>query len=146
MYMETFWYWLLRLSLVVAVVWSRFDAAVISVTIIVGIFTNLGNSSSGISAYSIFNRGCQYLLGDSRAEAVDRELRGHAVVSETQPESPRYLNIPSKFINLPCPCGSGLKAKRCHAMRSVRKPGPSVRAREASGSRDEEFRGFEVVG
>lgn len=144
--METFWNWLLRLSFLVAVVWSRFDAAVISVAIIVGIFTNLGNSASGISAYSIFNRGCQYLLGDSRADAVDRELRGHTVVSDPQPESPGFLNIPSKFINLPCPCGSGLKAKRCHAMRSVRKPGPSLRAREASGSRDDEFTGFEVVG
>jgi len=135
--MDSVWYWLVHISLLLLVAGSRFDAAVISIAIIVGIFSNLGTSSrSSFSAYSIFNKGCQFLLGEARPEAVDRELRGSGGVSREQlaQEASVFsskLNIPSRFINRPCPCGSGLKAKKCHAQRA---------------SRAEELEGFEVVG
>ena len=112
-------YWILHLSLLAVVIYSRFDAAVISITIIIAIFSNLGTSTSGVSAYSIFNKGCQYLLGDSRPDAIDRQLRGNQNNAGPNQEisiSPnRHLEYPSKFINKPCSCGSGIKAKKCCA-------------------------------
>lgn len=143
--MHSFWYWSVHSVLLAAVVWSGFDAAAISLAIIIGIFCNLGESVSGISAYSIFNKGCQFLLGDSRAEAVDIELRGGAAIPSGRASgsvSPDYWNIPSKFINRECPCGSGLKAKKCHAMRRER-----IRKKSGShiSSEKEDYSGFEVV-
>ena len=117
-------YWVIHLVLAGVVVLSRFDSAVVSVAIIVAIFSNLGESSSPYSAYSIFNKGCQYLLGDTRPDQVDNQLRGGPgiqIAAEGREINSEFINIPPKYINRPCPCGSGLKAKRCHGART--KPG-----------------------
>lgn len=42
---------------------------------IVLIFYNLGERSGGASAYSVFNRGANYLLGDLRLGRIDQQLR-----------------------------------------------------------------------
>lgn len=42
---------------------------------IILIFRNLGERSGGASAYSVFNRGAHYLLGDLRLGRIDQELR-----------------------------------------------------------------------
>jgi hypothetical protein len=139
-------YWLLHLALLFAVVYSGFDTAVISVAIIVTIFSTLGSSSSPYSAYSIFNKGCRYLLGDTRPEQIDRQIRGADGVDQRPQNGSTIMNFPSRFINRPCPCGSGMKAKKCCA--SVR--GRDVRIdRPKRGTRAEyernEFEGFEVI-
>lgn len=115
-------YWGLHVVLLVLVGFSRFDSAVVSVAIIVAIFSNLGVSTSPYSAYSIFNKGCQYLLGDARPDQIDKQLRGGPAIPSATPEgraaNPDFISIPPKFINRPCPCGSGLKAKKCHGART----------------------------
>ncbi len=110
------------------------------------IFSNLGSgdSTSPYSAYSIFNKGCRYLLGEARADILDKQIRGGGGVAERE-EEPRegeYRNFPSKYINRPCPCGSGLKAKKCHANR---KPGIGSSSRSVEKNEDYDFTGFEVV-
>ena len=142
-------YWVTHAFLAAVIMYSRFDAAVISVAIIIGLFSNLGQSSSPYSAYSIFNKGCQYLLGDARPDAIDRQLRGNhgnleAVPDGEPDERLNLIDIPSKFINRPCPCGSGLKAKKCHALR--KDPQTSSRAKKSGGVDDYDFSNFEVVG
>lgn len=146
------WYWLTNLSLLAAVVYARFDSAVISVAVLVGIFTNLGQrSATSVSAYSIFNRGFQRLLGDVQPDAIDRQLRGggSAVpnVSEQDTVSEKdhkFTNFPSKFINRPCPCGSGLKAKKCCA--ASRKQGKTQQTgRVKHDDTNYDFSQFEVL-
>lgn len=143
-------YWIIHILMVSVAVYSAFDPAIISVGIIVSIFCNLGNSSSGISAYSVFNKGCRYLLGDSRAEDVDKQLRGGAGALSSTPREKTHVpanftDIPSKYINRPCPCGSGLKAKKCHGNRGGLSKGISTHRESAAMRDDYDFSGFEVV-
>ena len=142
-------YWIIHVLIVVVTVYSGFDPAVISIGIIITIFCNLGSSSSGVSAYSVFNKGCRYLLGDSRAEDVDRQLRGGAGISPGPRDRPivqaDFTDIPSKYINRPCPCGSGLKAKKCHANRGGSASGTSTNRKTAAARDEYDYSGFEVV-
>jgi hypothetical protein len=139
-------YWLIHVSLLSVIVYSRFDTAVISVALIILVFSNLGTSTSPYSAYSIFNKGCRYLLGEARADDFDRQLRnGPSNMPEkaSSGESEGFLNIPSKYINRPCPCGSGLKAKKCHAKIRV---GSRATSRKQGGIvEDYDTRDFEVL-
>jgi hypothetical protein len=126
-------YWVLHVFLLITVVYFRFDSVVISVAVLIGIFSNLGTRSvDSTSAYSIFNRGFQRLLGDIQPDAIDRQLRGGGAGidhSENGGMEKRPLNMmsnfPSKFINRPCPCGSGLKAKKCCASSNRTRVKPS---------------------
>ena len=144
--MEKRAYWIVHAVLIASVVFSRFDAAVISIALIVAIFSNLGSSESEYSAYSIFNKGCKYLLGDARADQIDKQLRGGTTrkLNEQEPEerSVNMLDIPSKLVNRPCPCGSGLKAKKCHANRRT---GVSNASKPAGPQEEYDYSGFEVV-
>lgn len=142
-------YWLLHLFLVIIVAYSKFDAAVISVCIIISIFCNLGGESkSGYSAYSVFNKGFRRLLGEAQPEQVEQQLRGgvRGYEADSQDRGPAIdlTNFPSKFINRPCPCGSGLKAKKCHASK---KPPDSRQLEEKKHGRHGEYdyTGFEVL-
>ena len=148
---EALQYWIIHGLLIVSVVYSRFDSAVISVAVLIAIFSNLGKrSGDSTSAYSIFNRGFRRLLGDIQPDAIDRQLRGGGTGTDNfenpdveRSKSNGMSNFPSKFINRPCPCGSGLKAKKCCAssLRSRVKP-PS------GGKKDEteyDFSQFEVL-
>jgi len=138
-------YWILHLFLLLAVVLSRFDAAVISIALIVAIFSNLGTSDSEYSAYSIFNKGCEYLLGDARADQIDKQLRGGGVRRDTPNEpadpNPNFIDIPSKFMNRPCPCGSGWKAKKCHASRKT----VSSASNNSNKEKQYDYSGFDVL-
>jgi hypothetical protein len=139
-------YWTIHISLLLLVIFSRFDAAVISVALLVVVFSNLGSgeSSSPYSAYSIFNKGCRYLLGEARADQLDKQIRGGGgSVTRQEESSLDFLNIPSKYINRPCPCGSGLKAKKCHAKR--RAVAKSSLATSNTKEDDYDYTGFEVV-
>lgn len=49
------------------------------VTVFYLIFTNLGERRSGLSAYSVFNRNCERIMGQSTAEQFDNEVRRRAV-------------------------------------------------------------------
>jgi hypothetical protein len=153
--MKDWGYWLTHLALLLVVVYSRFDAAVISIAIIVAIFQNLGQSSqnSPFSAYSIFNKGCQYLLGDARPDAIDRQLRGGGAAQDNnidhsaQPSKDFVTNFPSKFINRACPCGSGKKAKKCCAAPpSKRNNAPQKNNHQNNhANQDFDFTQFEVI-
>jgi len=146
-------YWILHVGLALVVLYSRFDSAVISVAVLIAIFSNLGTrSSSSFSAYSIFNRGFQHLLGDIQPDAIDRQLRGGGGHDDSQPSQreqdnlPRNpaLNFPSKYINRPCPCGSGLKAKKCCASTN-RVKGKSSKGGKVDDITQYDFSQFEVV-
>ena len=64
--------------------WLSFDAVFIAMSIILGIFLNLGTREAGQwSAYAVFNRGQQRLLGDLRADQIEGELRRRDVKKET---------------------------------------------------------------
>lgn len=149
-------YLILHGSLVAGVVATKFDAVMISVAIIVAIFSNLGNSSlsSPYSAYSIFNKGCQYLLGDARADALDRQIRGaqrHVAGAESSrghESGTEMTDIPSKYTNRPCPCGSGLKAKKCHGAvgRNTQRSTQKRTSENPTDTRDSDTWGFEVLG
>jgi hypothetical protein len=151
---KSYWYWIWHSCLVVLVVCSRFDAAVISVAIIALIFLNLGDSNRGpFSAYSVFNKGFAYLLGDARPQFVDQQLRnGGQAIREPEfsdaDEPTRGLDIPSRFMNKPCICGSGLKAKKCCSSRAGNRRDRSKPSPEPATAHDPEydFTGFEVVG
>lgn len=142
--MDRIWHIATHVVLFVSIWISNFDSAVISIAIIVAIFCNLGESSGeGVSAYSVFNKGFRRLIGDTRADEIDKQLRGTTQSrsnSKDQTVTER-LGIPSKFMNRPCICGSGLKAKKCCSASSKRK---------AHSSKDHpehefDFRGFEVI-
>lgn len=47
----------------------------ITITIFVLIARNLGNRRDGLSAYSVFNRGCMPLLGQLRPDQFENEIR-----------------------------------------------------------------------
>ena len=68
----------------VAAYFLKFDAVFIAVSIIFGIFYNLGKREAGQwSAYAVFNRGQQRLLGDLRGEQIEGEIRRRDVKSES---------------------------------------------------------------
>ena len=146
-------YWVIHAILAVVVVYARFDSAVISIAVLVAIFNNLGQRSpSSVSAYSIFNRGFKHLLGDIQPDAIDRQLRGGGAgglnVQEEVPEPTQgnnAANFPSKYINRPCPCGSGLKAKKCCAMSHKQKNTKQYGSRAKQDDVDYDFSQFEVL-
>ncbi len=138
-------YWLVHGMVLWMMVWARFDSTAVSIGIIVLIFSNLGQSRGEYSAYSIFNKGCQYLLGDARQDAVEQQIRGgHYAAGPTPVEQKNdvYSNFPSKFINRPCPCGSGVKAKRCCA---AGKPKKGNAPNGTPQPPEYDFTGFEVI-
>ena len=64
-------------------IWLKFDAVFIAASIILGIYFNLGKREAGQwSAYAVFNRGQQRLLGDLRGEQIEGELRRRDVKHE----------------------------------------------------------------
>ncbi|CAK0806562.1 unnamed protein product [Prorocentrum cordatum] len=86
------------------------------------------------SAYSVFNPGGRHLLGDLRAEQLDREQRGDQYLAGAARDDGGLVDLPqggllagggsdeedddaplvrSREANKPCQCGSGKKAKRC---------------------------------
>uniref|UniRef100_A0A0G4HTK5 SAYSvFN domain-containing protein n=1 Tax=Chromera velia CCMP2878 TaxID=1169474 RepID=A0A0G4HTK5_9ALVE len=97
----------------------------ICITIIFGIFWNLGEGGEGrggISAYSVFNRGVRSILGDLRAEQIEGELRhgergaqgaGGGDLIDLPQERLDPIPMTSRTANVPCPCGSGRKLKKC---------------------------------
>lgn len=128
--------------LVLAVLWvaafRRFGSPWVAVSTILAIFYSVSGPSSkqqrGYSAYSVFNPGQRSLLGDLRAEDIERELRhglreeGDSNLIELPPDlmrCPQDLSRPldrkSDLVNKPCLCGSGLKTKRCCGSRIVTK-------------------------
>lgn len=139
-------YWAIHIFVLLLIVWARFDSTAVSIGIIVIIFSNLGEKAGPYSAYSIFNKGCQYLLGDARQYQVEEQLRGgnlapRAIDTNEQKEN-AHTNFPSKFINRPCPCGSGVKAKRCCASTRPKRAGIKPKS---ENSEDYDFTGFDIV-
>ncbi|XP_026191280.1 uncharacterized protein LOC113146867 [Cyclospora cayetanensis] len=83
---------------------------------IVLIFWNLGERTGGASAYSVFNRGANYLLGDLRLARIDQQLRHGDGGLEDDAQVVEYrapIEIRSRDANKRCPCGSGKKLKKC---------------------------------
>jgi len=98
-------------------------------SIIAGMFINLGSRQGYLSAYSIFNPNQRSLLGDLRAEQLEAELRKGQGASIEAADDSNLIDLPqqhvacgelparmSKAANKPCPCGSGKKYKRCCAV------------------------------
>lgn len=57
----------------------------VTITLFVLLVSNLGKRLDGPSAYSVFNEGCQALLGTMRAEQFDNEIRRRPIDID-QPE------------------------------------------------------------
>lgn len=61
----------------------RFDPSALQLYVILTvfylIFTNLGERRSGLSAYSVFNRNCERIMGQPTAEQFDNEVRRRVV-------------------------------------------------------------------
>ncbi len=149
---KSVWYWILHMILVAAMVYTRFDSAVVSVAVLIAIFSNLGQrSASSVSAYSIFNRGFQHLLGDIQPDAIDRQLRGGGAAGPNEHHNEptnmdnKFSNFPSKYINRPCPCGSGLKAKKCCAASQRQQGKTRTSNRAKQGDTEYDFSQFEVL-
>eukprot|EP00921_Rhytidocystis_pertsovi_P019523 GHVQ01030970.1.p1 GENE.GHVQ01030970.1~~GHVQ01030970.1.p1 ORF type:complete len:145 (+),score=28.43 GHVQ01030970.1:250-684(+) len=129
--------WRLLLVVVVIAAVKLFGQVGLILSMIVGIFCNLGSSSGeGLSAYSVFNRNQEGLMGDLRAEDVDSQLRhesqphirhhptdddeedddedGHGCVAWPRHQQESSVTVRStRGANKPCICGSGLKTKKC---------------------------------
>lgn len=93
-----------------------FGAFFASILGIVLIFYNLGERSGGASAYSVFNRGANYLLGDLRLGRIDQQLRNADAAVEDDGQVVQFnapVEIRSRDANKKCPCGSGKKLKKC---------------------------------
>ena len=117
----------LRIAAIVAwlgLAWyTRLDRVFIIISLILGIFMNLGIREPGsFSAYNIFNRGFRHLLGDLRADQIDAELRNkfhpgqqRHDSEDDEPEPPAALDrqYSSKEANKLCACGSKKKTKKC---------------------------------
>lgn len=77
--------------LVAAAAAAKFEPAAfqlfVALTIFVIIARNLGERRHGLSAYSVFNPGCQSLLGQINAEQFDAEIR----------HRPTYVTTSSRF-------------------------------------------------
>ncbi len=65
--------------------WTRFDKIVFALFVLFVIFWNLGENKIGdVSAYSVFNRDQQHLVGEFRAEQFEAQLRGGRATASTQ--------------------------------------------------------------
>ena len=96
----------------------KFDSVYLTISIIVYVFFNLGERRPGqYSAYNIFNKGYQHLMGDLRGEQIEAELRNQVALGGVQQKPSEKHQGPtlfsSKEANLLCPCKSGKKVKRC---------------------------------
>lgn len=86
------------------------------VSSIIFIFCNLGTRQGGPSAYSVFNKDFKQLLGNLNASELEKQFTHRD--SKTKPDYVEYtetVRAPSnpRLRNKPCPCGSGLKHKKC---------------------------------
>eukprot|EP00298_Acanthocystis_sp_HF-20_P012807 c20066_g3_i1.p1 GENE.c20066_g3_i1~~c20066_g3_i1.p1 ORF type:complete len:175 (-),score=63.56 c20066_g3_i1:2-526(-) len=125
------------------VLWYGFSRWEVGTLFLIGsmfffIWFTLGERSSGLSAYSVFNKGQKKLLGDKDMNQWENEIRGidrrggggggnHDYENESSSENDSrqqrrrpVLNRKGKKNetnrlkrNDPCVCGSGLKYKKC---------------------------------
>ncbi|CDJ37789.1 hypothetical protein, conserved [Eimeria tenella] len=121
-----------RALLVVGVLLSLryLGAAFASVLGIFLIFWNLGEGGGGASAYSVFNRGANYLLGDLRLQRIDQQLRNADAAVEDDGNVVAYrppVELRSRDANKKCPCGSGRKLKKNGGGRRFLFSGSSVK-------------------
>mmetsp|Transcript_71226 Transcript_71226/g.82850 ORF Transcript_71226/g.82850 Transcript_71226/m.82850 type:complete len:190 (+) Transcript_71226:38-607(+) len=107
-----------------------FGQTALILSMMILIFLNLGKRKEGsLSAYSIFNKGTQRLLGTFAHDAIDRQFGGRVneeEYEETKKESQKpslretKFNEMSKMSNKACYCGSGKKYKKCCYWRELR--------------------------
>ncbi|GAW79652.1 hypothetical protein, conserved [Plasmodium gonderi] len=109
-----------------------FGVVYIIIILIAIIFLNLDHTNndsnsngrgSPISAYSIFNKGKRYLIGDLRMNQIETELRNRMFKNDNSDDNfVRYDDIDknkiyikgySKYNNKLCTCGSNKKFKKC---------------------------------
>ena len=99
-------------------------------SVLIFMFINLGKREEGtLSAYSVFNKGAQRLMGTFAPEAIDQQFGGRQRFEEEekpqacQKESAlrnTSLNKMSKMGNQECYCGSGKKFKKCCYWRELK--------------------------
>ncbi|EUD67079.1 hypothetical protein C922_02663 [Plasmodium inui San Antonio 1] len=107
-----------------------FGVVYVILVLIAIIFLNLdhrnddnGKWGNAISAYSIFNKGRKYLIGDLRMNQIEAELRNRNFKNDDSDDNfVRYDDIDknrfyvkgsSKYNNKLCTCGSNKKFKKC---------------------------------
>ncbi|KYO00844.1 conserved protein, unknown function, partial [Plasmodium gaboni] len=103
--------------------YNTFGSVYIIIVLIAIIFLNLENKNdSSISAYSIFNKGKRYLIGDLRMNQIENEFRNTKYNNDSEDNFLRYEDIDknkfyikgsSKYNNKLCTCGSKKKFKKC---------------------------------
>ncbi|EGR34481.1 SEC-C motif family protein, putative [Ichthyophthirius multifiliis] len=115
----------------------KFGSIFVMISVIVLIFANLDHKErkkGELSAYSIFNDGCQRLLGDGGQQMLNQfgirtNDNNNDQYQDQQPQ--REVKVPknikdwmkqvSKMGNKPCYCGSEKKYKKCCYWRELRK-------------------------
>lgn len=103
-----------------------FGSVYIIVVLIISIFLNLGDKeNSGISAYSVFNKGRKHLLGELRMTQIEKELtyanknlqydsdENLLTVGDLESKNKNKKMMSTKMRNKRCPCGSDKKYKNC---------------------------------
>ncbi len=96
--------------------WFKFDKVFLTISILLFVWSNLGERRHGqFSAYNVFNRNFQRLLGDTSAEEIDAQLRNQIGRREkaVTDDKVSQKSFSSKEANQPCSCGSGRKVKKC---------------------------------
>ncbi|KYN99341.1 conserved protein, unknown function [Plasmodium sp. gorilla clade G1] len=104
--------------------YNTFGSVYIIIVLIAIIFLNLeNNNDSSISAYSIFNKGKRYLIGDLRMNQIENELRNTKYKNNDSEDNflryddidknKFYIKGSSKYNNKLCTCGSKKKFKKC---------------------------------
>ncbi|CRG93479.1 conserved Plasmodium protein, unknown function [Plasmodium gallinaceum] len=104
--------------------YNVFGIVYIIIVLITTIFLNLGNNNdNGISAYSIFNKGKKYLIGDLRMNQIEKEFRNSKFKNDDSDDNflrfddidknKVYIKGSSKYNNKLCTCGSKKKFKKC---------------------------------
>ncbi|SBT75818.1 conserved protein, unknown function [Plasmodium ovale] len=112
--------------------YSTFGVVYIIIVLIAIIFVNLDYSNDGtcrggngntVSAYSVFNKGKKYLVGDLRMNQIETELRNRKFQNDESDDNilrfddinknKLYVKGSSKYNNKLCTCGSNKKFKKC---------------------------------
>lgn len=140
-FMRTRYFYYLLLWIILMIISTKLQIAKIFICFsgILLIFCNLGKRAPGtLSAYSIFNKNHEKLLGTFDAQEVDKQFANrlnddrsdiiHKKHNENDDDYEVLLKIKesyeknqSKFANQPCYCGSQIKYKKCCYWRELKK-------------------------
>ena len=129
--------------------WFRLDRVFIIISVLLGIYFNLGTRQPGsYSAYNIFNKGFMHLLGDLRGDQIDAELRNKMVGRQIDDAEPPVGGVETQEVrdgNKLCACGSRKKTKKCCGAVSLEEKATRSRLRQAEIERQGKFDKYQFL-